>query len=189
MLLLPFFFPFRFRYSSHYLLDLIFFIIIITTTLQHSEIILFYFVSSHLVSSSFNCLLFCNQMLIVLTDGEQTKRGQWTPLGLASRYVKEKGVRVFSMGIGKSVSRDELNQISSNPSRNVFTAKSFRTLEPVIQQIIDTVCFPGKFCSLRDERGRMFPAGRGFFSFVLGLVGKRSLCPESLFYCWSNHRP
>lgn len=82
-----------------------------------------------------------------MTDGEQTKRGKWTPLGLASSYLKKKGVRIYSMGIGTRVSRTELNEMSSHPERNVFIATSFKVLESKVNEIINRVCYPGRSVS------------------------------------------
>ena len=51
------------------------------------------------------------------------------------------------MGIGSSVSKNELEEMATNPYRDVFVVKSFKSLTPKIQEIVDTVCFAGKlFC-------------------------------------------
>jgi predicted peroxiredoxin len=88
--------------------------------------------------------MFYCQILLVLTDGIQTKERAFTPLAQASLSVKQKGVRVYAMGIGKSVAKDELEDIASNPNRDVFLSESFSALKPKVQEIIDKVCFPGE---------------------------------------------
>ena len=87
------------------------------------------------------------QIAIVITDGKQTTdRGAYTELSVASRGLKNKGVIVFSLGIGRNVDQTQLNDIASS-SKNVFTAVSFSELAPVAETIVQNSC-PGTF-SLR----------------------------------------
>lgn len=58
--------------------------------------------------------------------------------------LKDKGVFVYALGIGKGVNRAQLEQIATN-SRGVFIATSFEQLKPIIQVIIDSVCRDGKW--------------------------------------------
>jgi len=84
------------------------------------------------------------QILLVLTDGQQTKnRGAYTPLSLATRPVKQKGFRVYSLGIGVSVHKEELQQMASNPLTDVFTSKSFKELKIKVKEIMKSLCPQG----------------------------------------------
>jgi hypothetical protein len=84
----------------------------------------------------------------VITDGNQTTdKGSYTPLDQASQPLKDKGVFVYALGIGKGVDIKQLRPIATN-SRGVFTAASFEDLKPTIRVIIDSVCRDGKYGSL-----------------------------------------
>ena len=79
----------------------------------------------------------------MITDGEQTtNRGQYTELSVAASRLKNKNVRVFSLGIGKNVDSKQLNDIASSPD-NVFTAASFSDLSPAATTIVQSSC-PGR---------------------------------------------
>ncbi|XP_048581312.1 uncharacterized protein LOC5512067 isoform X7 [Nematostella vectensis] len=81
-------------------------------------------------------------VLLVMTDGKQSTFTSFTPLNIASRPLKQKGVRVYALGIGSAVNRRELNQIATHYKRDVFMATSFKTLDEKIKDIIESVCFP-----------------------------------------------
>ena len=90
----------------------------------------------------------CFQIAIVITDGEQTtNRGAYTALSEAARGLKNKNVRVFSLGIGARVDEKQLNDIASSPD-NVLTATSFSDLSPAAKTIVRSSC-PGRFCLKR----------------------------------------
>lgn len=85
-----------------------------------------------------------NKVALVITDGEQTiDRGAYTRLDQASQPLKDKGVFVYALGIGKDVNASQLQQIATN-SRGVFRAASFEELQPMVEVIIDGVCRDGK---------------------------------------------
>uniref|UniRef100_A0A7M5UX15 VWFA domain-containing protein n=1 Tax=Clytia hemisphaerica TaxID=252671 RepID=A0A7M5UX15_9CNID len=68
-----------------------------------------------------------NKVLIVLTDGSQTKdAGAEDPSDVA-KELRDKGIRVISIGIGKGVNPTELARIAGDQS-NVFSASSFDEL-------------------------------------------------------------
>ena len=84
------------------------------------------------------------QVALVITDGQQTKdRASYTPLSEASSLLKNKGVHVYSFGVGTKVNKDELNKIASHPKNDVFQATSFDDLGQHLQKIIDNVCRKG----------------------------------------------
>lgn len=86
------------------------------------------------------------QAALMITDGMQTTRVRGktveiTPLPLASKKLKDKGVRVYSLGIGRPIrlSDQELNDVASKP-RYVYKARSFRTLTPRIDDLVKSMC-------------------------------------------------
>ena len=76
----------------------------------------------------------------MITDGEQTTdRGTYTELAEAARGLKNKKVRVFSLGIGTKVDEKQLNDIASSLG-NVFTAASFSDLSLAAKTIVQSSC-------------------------------------------------
>ena len=87
-------------------------------------------------------MLFCvnsQQVAIVITDGEQTETGGFTPLDVASKGLKDKGVVVYSLGVGGGVDAEQLRQIASSDD-NVFTSAGFEELVDVVTPIVDKSC-------------------------------------------------
>ena len=89
-----------------------------------------------------------NKVLILLTDGTQTKdAGAEDPADVA-KELRDKGIRVISIGIGKGVNPTELARIAGDQS-NVFSAPSFDEL--VSGQFLDKVnkvgCEEGMYVS------------------------------------------
>ena len=80
------------------------------------------------------------QIALVITDGEQTtNQGPYTPLSVAFKGIKDKNVEVYSLGIGRTVNRDQLEEIASSKT-NVFTTASFSELTFVVQTIFQRLC-------------------------------------------------
>ena len=79
-------------------------------------------------------------MAVVITDGNQTKTGRrYTPLSVASRGIKNKGVTVFVVGVGRAVVMEELLEIASAP-KYVFTSPSFKALQGLISRMRRPLC-------------------------------------------------
>ena len=87
---------------------------------------------------------FSQQVAIVITDGEQTTTQAYTPLDIASKRIKDKGVEVFALGVGSGVKIDQLRLIASS-NDNVFTSPSFEELVNVVNSIVEKSC-PSKGC-------------------------------------------
>ena len=79
------------------------------------------------------------QVAIVITDGEQTTTQAYTPLDIASKRIKDKGVEVFALGVGSGVNVDQLRQIASS-NDNVFTSPGFEELVNVVKPIVEKSC-------------------------------------------------
>ena len=89
--------------------------------------------------SYYNVNLNSQQVAIVITDGEQTTSEAYTPLDIASKRIKDKGVEVFALGVGGGVNVDQLRQIASS-NDNVFTSPSFEELVNVVKPIVEKSC-------------------------------------------------
>lgn len=80
------------------------------------------------------------QIAFVITDGKQTKdQGPYEELDVASKGLKAAGVRVYGMGIGKKVDREELELIASDPNL-VMMVDDFDALKDVVDDIRTNVC-------------------------------------------------
>ena len=75
----------------------------------------------------------------MITDGNQTKTGLYTPLTIASRGIKRKGVTVYAVGVGRAVGMEELLEIASAP-KYVFTSPSFKDLQSLTSAIRRQLC-------------------------------------------------
>lgn len=95
------------------------------------------------------------QIAIVITDGKQTtSRGPYTQLSDASRGLKLKKVQVYSLGIGKNLEEQQLQDIASSNDK-VFYATSFAELTPVANEIVQNSC-PGRSLTQTLDMYRLF---------------------------------
>ena len=79
------------------------------------------------------------QALIVITDGKQTTAKAYTELSVASQGVKNKGVAVYAVGVGKGADAAELREIASS-QENVFVSASFKELQPITVELRKRLC-------------------------------------------------
>lgn len=93
-----------------------------------------------------------NKVLIVLTDGSQTQDAGAEDPGDVAKELRDRGIRVLSVGIGKGVNTTELAHIAGG-KENVFSAASFDQL--VSREFLDKVnsagckegrCFLSSLC-------------------------------------------
>jgi len=75
----------------------------------------------------------------VITDGNQTKTSQYTRLTVASQGIKNKGVTVYAVGVGKAVGMTELREIAT-AREYVFTSPSFEGLNNITSTIRRLFC-------------------------------------------------
>lgn len=75
----------------------------------------------------------------MITDGEQTTAKAFTPLDIASKGIKEKGVEVFALGVGSGAKPEQLRQIASSED-NVFTSRGFDDLVFTVKPIVEKSC-------------------------------------------------
>ena len=67
-------------------------------------------------------------MAVLLTDGEQTRSGDFIEPSIAVVPLKSIGVKIFAVGIGKAVKRFELEAIADTRS-NVYMLSDFKRLQ------------------------------------------------------------
>ena len=80
----------------------------------------------------------------MLTDGHQTKnKGRYTPLDQAAQPLKDKGVEVWAVGIGKYFDRKELELFASD-SNKVIEVSSFEKLNELWDAISEASCKQSK---------------------------------------------
>jgi len=78
----------------------------------------------------------------VITDGAQTTsgiKGPYTPLDKASQPLKDKGVDVWSIGVGKKASKADLVTIASDPGKVIVTS-SFKSLKDILDDVQKAAC-------------------------------------------------
>lgn len=80
----------------------------------------------------------------MMTDGEQTTdaktKGSVNELLVeASQPLKDKGIRVISLGIGRRVNRESLEAIAASKD-SVFTASSFNALRTMVRKLKKGTC-------------------------------------------------
>jgi len=78
-------------------------------------------------------------LAVVITDGKQTTTGQYTRLSVASQGIKNKGVTVYAVGVGRGADRAELEEIASG-SQYVFTSSSFKELQNISLGLTRRLC-------------------------------------------------
>ena len=84
--------------------------------------------------------------MIVITDGKQTTTKAYTELSVASQGVKNKGVAVYAVGVGKGADAAELREIASS-RENVYISESFKELQALAVEIRKKLC-DSKFLTL-----------------------------------------
>lgn len=86
------------------------------------------------------------KLAFVLTDGEQTPASNAIPLERASGWLKNAGVRLIAIGIGKNVKEEELKTIASS-DKDVIITDSFDGLLKEVDPLTKAACegIEGKF--------------------------------------------
>jgi hypothetical protein len=79
------------------------------------------------------------KVLVVLTDGRQTQDPDAVPLDVASKPLKDMGVKIYAVGVGHKIDLQELRQITEDPA-DVFTVDSFTALLGESQTIAERAC-------------------------------------------------
>lgn len=84
------------------------------------------------------------KILVVMTDGYQTRTRTSVPLDKAVLPLKAKGVQVYALAIGQYTKEYELRLIVENPS-HIFRSNKFSELSRVIGRLATTTCRNGEY--------------------------------------------
>jgi hypothetical protein len=84
---------------------------------------------------------FLFQVLVVITDGQQTPRGgQSATVSQLATNLKNKGVVIISVGIGSGVSSTQLEEIAQGVANNVIEIDDFSLLKNKTDTLIERSC-------------------------------------------------
>ena len=84
-------------------------------------------------------------MVIVMTDGRQTRDPDAADLDVAADPIHRQSARVLVVGVGPKISQYELRLIAKDSSY-VFTVQSFENLRQATRDVALSACVnPGKF--------------------------------------------
>ena len=90
------------------------------------------------------------KMLILLTDGSQTKDADAVDPGKLAKLLRQRGIHILSVGIGEDVDIDELTHIAGSPDRVYTTADFDQLIEGnFIKKVVYKSCETGRFDCLR----------------------------------------
>ena len=78
-------------------------------------------------------------MVIVMTDGRQTRDPDAVDLDVASAPIHREGARVLVVGIGPEISQYELRLIVKESSY-IFTVQSFESLRKATRDVAASAC-------------------------------------------------
>ena len=85
------------------------------------------------------------KVVIVMTDGRQTRDPDAVDLDVAADSIHRQGARVLVVGVGPEISQYELRLIAKDSSY-VFTVQSFENLRKATSDVAASACIdPGKF--------------------------------------------
>lgn len=92
-----------------------------------------------LTSKFFLFLFVFVKVLLLITDGRQSKDIQSMQLNSAVLPLRRQGVNVIAIGIGRSIDPRELRLLAGDPD-NVLVSKSFEDLNRFVKRIIAKSC-------------------------------------------------
>lgn len=97
-------------------------------------------VSSDMFSMSGGTRQGVSKVLILLTDGKCTLCGN-KGVEASAKKLKDRGVTIFTIGVTDSIDRNELEQISSDPSeKHMFFSRNFEDLKTSIKDLQGRSC-------------------------------------------------
>jgi Mg-chelatase subunit ChlD len=87
------------------------------------------------------------KLLILLTDGSQTRDADAEEPGDIAEEIRKSGVKVVVVGIGSGVNKTELSHLSGGGA-NLYTAASFDELIgiPFVTEVTRSACSNGMYC-------------------------------------------
>ena len=99
-----------------------------------------YVAYSQLLTKDFGARMEVPKVMLILSHGVQTKTKNYIDLRVASMPLKESGVLMTAIGIGRHTDREELVTITGN-TESVYTVRNFKLLlQPRITENFDFKC-------------------------------------------------
>ena len=92
---------------------------------------------------------FLPKVAILFTDGKQSRFRDRVPLPVAAKKLRDQGVNIYVIGIGRGPSDEELKSMVSDEKNHILRLNRFRNLEAESTAIAEKVCslFGGIDCS------------------------------------------
>ena len=93
------------------------------------------------------------KLVIVLTDGAQTKDADAVDPGDIADEIRRRGVKVIVIGIGRRVNSTELLHMAGGEKKNVYLAKNFDELKSgsFVESVSKSSCNQGKWRLISRE--------------------------------------
>ena len=80
------------------------------------------------------------RVLVLLTDGRSTSGIK--KVFEQSNLLRQEGVNIFAMGIGRTINKDELNIIASDPDiDHVFCPKTYAEINSMVEKMREASCY------------------------------------------------
>ena len=118
---------------------------VIADLLQLARFLFFFSATVYNYHACFSFLPGIPKVLLLLTDGFSNGINP----GYPASALRNLGVSIFSIGVGRSVSQAELKKIASDPDTDyVFTLNSFNELSSFVDRISSASC-SGKYSFIR----------------------------------------
>ena len=83
---------------------------------------------------------FLPKVAILFTDGEQSKFRDRIPLPVAAQKLKDKGVKLYVVGIGSGPKKEELESMVDDRVNHISRISSFRAMEAESKSVAEKVC-------------------------------------------------
>ena len=95
---------------------------------------------------------FLPKIAILFTDGQQSRYTNRVPLPKAAQSLRDRGVKLFVIGVGSGPSKEELESMVEDKINHISRVRYFRNLREQSVNIAEKVCrlFGGKWLSRRD---------------------------------------
>lgn len=89
---------------------------------------------------------FLPKIAILFTDGKQSRFADRIPLPKAAKSLKDKGVKLYVVGIGTGPSQEELESMVDDKVNHVLRVRHFRDLGGISEDVAEKICrlFGGK---------------------------------------------
>lgn len=80
-----------------------------------------------------------SQVLILITDGRQSRDPGYIPLEEAIKPLRTENVTILAVGIGRSIDERELRLLTGS-TESVLLVQSFEALSGLVRQLVSKSC-------------------------------------------------